>query len=86
MTNNHEDYGLGANALLGRAIGEVNGLQRRVDTLEREIFILQEKIERKPSRFDFAVFIIALLMLAGILGGAGVAVNLWWAGKLHLGT
>lgn len=84
MANHNEDFALGTNALLGRAIGEVSGLQRRIDVLEREMFLLQEKIDRKPSRFDFAFFILALLLMCVALGGGGVLLNLWWLGKLTL--
>lgn len=82
MSAASEDFNLGASALVGRAIGEVNGLQRRVDVLEREIFLLQERVDRKPSRGEFALYVFALLAMTMMVGGGFVVTALWYLGRL----
>ncbi len=71
MAGSSEDYALGASALLGRAIGEVNGMHRRVDKLEREVLNLQERLEVKPSRLEFLMLLFVMILIA-ILLGAGL--------------
>jgi hypothetical protein len=79
-----DDFALGTHALIGRAIGEVNGLQRRIDILEREVFVLQERLDSRPTRADFRFFIAALFALMLVAGGALVTVHMTWAGTSPL--
>ncbi|MCL4767934.1 MAG: hypothetical protein KJZ80_17050 [Hyphomicrobiaceae bacterium] len=83
MSSQTDDFALGSHALLGRAIGEVNGLQRRVGTVERDLFLLQERLDSKPTRTEFAFYIFGLMLLGMIFAGSVAVMNLWWLGKLQ---
>jgi hypothetical protein len=84
MSAHGEDFALGTQALLGRAIGEVNGLQRRIGSVERDLFLLQERLDAKPTRGEFAFYIFGLMLLGMVFAASIVVLNLWWLGKLHL--
>ncbi len=82
MPGQNEDFALGPHALLGRAIGEVNGLHRRIGTLERDLFLLQERLDAKPTRGEFAFYLFGLMLLGMVFAGSTVLLNLWWLGKI----
>ena len=84
MSGQNEDFALGPQALLGRAIGEVSGLQRRISTLERDIYQLQERLEAKPTRGEFAFYLFGLILIAMMFAGTFVVLNLWWMGKISI--
>jgi len=81
MSGSNDEFGLGTQALLGRAIGEVSGLQRRIGALERDLFLLQERLDAKPTRQEFAFYLFGLIMLGMVFSGSVVVLNLWWLGK-----
>jgi hypothetical protein len=68
-----DDITTGMGALLGRSIGELNGLQRRVDLLEKQMMNMQEHQQARSLRREFrwhAAFVVfQLLIVVGLIAG-----------------
>ena len=68
-----DDFSHGMSALLGRAIGEISGMQRRIELLERQVQTLQDRrsreIARRDARLNGVFFIVQILVLTGLFLG-----------------
>lgn len=68
-----DDFTSGMSALVGRSIGELNGLQRRVDLLEKQVMKLQERqhshATRRELRVQAGLLLFQTLLVAGLVMG-----------------
>lgn len=67
--------------VVGQTIGEIRALHRRLDSLEREISTVTQKLERKPSRSERYLLIFMTLLLALLVAAAVVLFRMWASGR-----
>jgi hypothetical protein len=68
--------------VVGRTIGEMNALHRRLDAVERELGSVQGLLLNRPSRSE-RYLLWFMMILLGLLTGIGViAFRLWSLGKI----
>jgi hypothetical protein len=68
--------------IVGRTIGEMNGLHRRLDALEREVVTVQGMMSNKPTRSE-RYLIGFMTILVVLLGSTGIILfRLWATGRI----
>lgn len=72
-----DDFSTGMGALLGRSIGELNGLQRRVDLLEKQVMKLQERQHAQASRRELRVQAGLLFFQTLLVAGLVIGLTSW---------
>lgn len=67
--------------VVGQTIGEIRALHRRLDTLEREITSVMQKLERRPSRSERYLLIFMMFLVALLIASAVVLYRIWASGR-----
>lgn len=66
--------------VVGQTIGEIRALHRRMDSLERDITSMTDKLDRRPSRAERYLLIFVMLLLALLVASAFALYRFWTLG------
>lgn len=67
--------------VVGQTIGEVRALHRRLDSLERDITVLTEKFDRRPSRAERYLLVLTSLLSAILIASFVLLYRSWAQGN-----
>ncbi len=66
--------------VVGQAIGEIRALHRRIDSLERDITSMTNKLDRRPSRAKRYLLVFVMLLLLLVVASAIILYRFWTLG------